>query len=79
LLITTLTRPKSAATAAAYAAKARAVGHVEAVAAHRGGAGRAGQVDGLGEAGLVDVGEREQRAARGQVQARRGRCRSRPR
>ena len=57
-----------------------AVGDVEAVAAHLAGAGGLDQVDGLGEPGLVDVGEREQRAAAGEVERRaRGRCRSRRR
>ena len=48
-----------------------AVGHVEAVGADLAGAGVLDQVDGLGEPGLVDVGEREQRALAGEVERQR--------
>ena len=54
-----------------------AVGDVEPVAAHLARAGGLDQVDGLGQPGLVDVGDRDQRAAPGDARRRaRGRCRT---
>ena len=71
LLTTRLTRPNWSATAAAHVGHRGAVGDVDDVAAHLARAGTLDQVDGLGEALGVPVGEGQQRAGARRAQGER--------